>query len=263
MSSYETLIVEPQDAITVIRLNRPEVFHAVNARMRLELLQCLRDAERSPDVRCIVLTGTGDRAFCSGQDLLELAAAGSPPPLKSMLEEQYHPIIERLSLGGKPVVAMINGVAAGTGLSFALACDLRIMSQSARLLPVWVRIGLMPDCGALWFLTRLAGAGRAFEFAALGQDIPADEALRAGLVNHVVPAAELESTALEHARRLAAGPARAIGLAKRGLRAALAAGLHETLTYEAQLQQIASETADHREALSAFLEKRPPRFSGS
>jgi 2-(1,2-epoxy-1,2-dihydrophenyl)acetyl-CoA isomerase len=109
----------------------------------------------------------------------------------------------------------------------------------------------------------LAGAGRAFEFAALGQDIPADEALRAGLVNHVVPAAELESTVLEQARRLAAGPARAIGLAKRGLRAALAAGLHETLSYEAQLQQIASETADHREALSAFLEKRPPRFSGS
>lgn len=263
MSTFETLLTEQRDAVSVIRLNRPDVFHAINATMRKELLQILNDADRSREVRCIVLTGTGERAFCSGQDLNELTAGDPPFSLKAVLEEQYHPIIQRLVRMEKPVLAMINGVAAGAGFSLALAADVRIMSDSARLISVFVRVGLVPDCGSHWMLTRLVGPGRAFEYAALGEDIPADEALRAGLVNKVVPAAELESVTLGLAGRLAAGPTRAIGLMKRATRKSLSAGLEESLLYEAHLQQIAFETADCREGLAAFREKRPPRFSGS
>jgi len=162
----------------------------------------------------------------------------------------------------KPVIGMINGVAAGAGLSIALACDLRIMADTAKLIEVFVRIGLVPDSGSHWFLPRLVGMAKAFEYAALGNDISAAEAERVGLVNKVVPAAELEKATTEIAAKLATAPTKAIGLIKRTLNKALSSDLDSLLDYEAYIQEIASLTEDHQEGVHAFLEKRPARFKG-
>jgi 2-(1,2-epoxy-1,2-dihydrophenyl)acetyl-CoA isomerase len=158
---------------------------------------------------------------------------------------------------------MINGVAAGAGCSIALACDMRIMSSSAKLIEVFIRIGLIPDSGSHWFLPRLTGMARAFEYAATGRDIGAEEAERTGLVNRVVPPERLEEVTLETAGGLASGPTRAIGYIKRALNRALSTDLETLLAYEAYLQQAASETSDHKEGLAAFLEKRPAIFRGT
>jgi 2-(1,2-epoxy-1,2-dihydrophenyl)acetyl-CoA isomerase len=162
----------------------------------------------------------------------------------------------------KPVIGMINGVAAGAGLSVALACDMRIMSAKAKLIQVFIRIGLVPDSGSHWFLPQLAGMARAFEYAATGRDITAEEADRVGLVNKVVAPEELEKTTLALATELAKAPTKAIGLIKRTLNKALSTDLDSILDYEAYIQQIASETEDHKEGVSAFLEKRPAEFKG-
>jgi 2-(1,2-epoxy-1,2-dihydrophenyl)acetyl-CoA isomerase len=157
---------------------------------------------------------------------------------------------------------MINGVAAGAGCSLALACDMRIMSSTAKLIEVFIRIGLVPDSGSHWFLPRLAGMARAFEYAATGRDISAEEAERVGLVNKVVPPEYLEQATMDLARSLAVAPTRAIGLIKRTLNKALASDLDALLDYEAMIQEIASKTEDHVEGVTAFLEKRAAKFSG-
>jgi 2-(1,2-epoxy-1,2-dihydrophenyl)acetyl-CoA isomerase len=162
----------------------------------------------------------------------------------------------------KPVIGMINGVAAGAGMSIALACDMRIMADTARLIEVFIRIGLVPDSGSHWFLPRLVGMAKAFEYAALGQDISAAEAERVGLVNKVVPAGELETTTMDLARQLAKAPTRAIGLIKRTLNKAMTTDLDSLLDYEAIIQETASQTDDHKEGVAAFLEKRPAQFKG-
>jgi 2-(1,2-epoxy-1,2-dihydrophenyl)acetyl-CoA isomerase len=162
----------------------------------------------------------------------------------------------------KPVIGMINGVAAGAGLSLALACDMRIMSGTAKLIEVFIRIGLVPDSGSHWFLPRLVGMARAFEYAATGRDIPADEAERVGLANKVVPPEKLEAETMAIATALAKAPTKAIGLIKRTLNKSLAADLDTILDYEACIQQIASETEDHQEGVKAFLEKRQAEFKG-
>ena len=171
-------------------------------------------------------------------------------------------MIRRIRTMEKPVIGMINGVAAGAGCSLALACDMRIMSSKAKLIEVFIRIGLIPDSGSHWFLTQLVGMARAFEYAATGKDISAEEAERAGLVNKVVPPEKLEEEVQALASRFAAAPTKAIGLVKRTLNKSLSTDLDAILEYEACLQQIASETDDHREGISAFLEKRPANFKG-
>jgi 2-(1,2-epoxy-1,2-dihydrophenyl)acetyl-CoA isomerase len=260
--AYTTILSSVKDGICTITLNRPEVYNALNEQMKKELNDALKTAERDPNVRCIVLRGAGDKAFCSGQDLKEHTSGETRRSLKESLEKSYNPMIRRIRSMEKPVVGMINGVAAGAGLSIALACDLRIMADSAKLIEVFVRIGLVPDSGSHWFLPRLVGMARAFEYAALGEDIPADEAYRVGLVNRVVPAAEIEKATMELAARLAAAPTKAIGLIKRALNKALASDLDSLLDYEAYIQEIASLTEDHQEGVRAFLEKRPARFKG-
>ncbi len=259
--TFGTLLYKVEGGVLTITLNRPDVYNAFNEQMKKELLEALKVAEKDPAVRCLVLRGAGDKAFCSGQDLKE--HAGQKRSLKESLERAYNPIIRKLRSIEKPIVAMINGVAAGAGCSVALACDMRIMSSSAKLIQAFVRIGLVPDTGAHWFLPRLAGQARAFEYAATGRDVPADEAERVGIVNRVVSPAELEKVTLDLARSFAGAPTRSIGLIKRTLNKSLSSDLASILEYEAYAQQIASESEDHKEGIKAFLEKRKPEFKGN
>ncbi len=257
---YTTILYSVSDNVLTISFNRPESYNAANEQMKKELLEAFKQAEKDPAVKCIVLRGSGEKAFCSGQDLKE--HAGSKRSLKESLEKSYNPLIKKIRTIEKPVIAMINGVAAGAGCSVALACDMRIMSSSARLIQAFIRIGLVPDSGAHWFLPRLAGMARAFEYAATGRDILADEALLAGLVNRVVKPEELEKTTMEYATGFASAPTKAIGLIKRTLNKALTSDLDSLLEYEAYIQQAASETEDHKEGLNAFSEKRTANFKG-
>ena len=258
--TFETLLYDMQEHVLTITLNRPQSYNALNEQLKKDLHEALREAEKDAGVRCVVLRGAGDKAFCSGQDLKEHAE--SKRSLKESLEKSYNPMIRRIRTMEKPVIAMINGVAAGAGCSLALACDIRVMSSSAKLIEVFIRIGLIPDSGSHWFLPRLVGLARAFEYAATGRDITAEEAERVGLVNRVAPPEKLEQATLDIARSLAAGPTRAIGLIKRALNKASHSDLDSLLEYEALLQHVASQTADHREGVAAFLEKRAAHFSG-
>ena len=258
--SYATLLCTEDGGVLTITLNRPKSYNAFNEAMKEELGGALREASHDPGVRCIVLRGAGEKAFCSGQDLKEHRGTGVS--LRESLERSYNPIIRRMREMEKPILGMINGVAAGAGCSLALACDMRIMSSDATLIEAFVRIALVPDSGSHWFLARLVGMGRAFEYAATGRDITADEAERVGLVNRVVPPEQLEASTMELARSLAAGPTRTIGLIKRTLNRALVTDLSALLEYEAAIQEIASATDDHREGVAAFMEKRKAVFIG-
>ncbi len=259
--SYSTLLWTADGGVLTITLNRPKSHNSINEAMKEELSAALREASHDPGVRCIVLRGAGEKAFCSGQDLKEHRPAGMS--LRESLERSYNPLIRRMREMEKPIIGMINGVAAGAGCSIALACDMRIMSSDATLIEAFARIGLVPDSGSHWFLPRLVGMARAFEYAATGREIPAGEAERVGLVNRVAPADRLEAVTMDLARSLAAGPTRAIGLIKRTLNRALVTDLTALLEYEAAIQEIASATDDHREGVAAFLEKRKPAFIGS
>ena len=261
MASYETLLTSTSSGVLTITLNRPEVFNAFNEKMKKELLDALKEAERSAEARCVVIRGAGEKAFCSGQDLKE--HAGSKRSLRESLETTYNPMVRRIRGMEKPVVAMINGVAAGAGCSLALACDLRVMAEHAKLIEVFIRIGLVPDSGSHWFLAKMVGHGRAFEYMATGRDIGAEEALRVGLANQVVAGDRLEAETMKLAGSLAAAPTRAIGYIKRTLTLCATGSLDAILDYEAMMQQAASETADHAEGVRAFLEKRPAKFTGA
>jgi len=258
---YETVQVTVEEGVLLCTLNRPDVLNAVNDRMSDELHEVLRRAERDAAVRCVVLTGAG-RGFCSGQDLRDRRGVGEVSYGES-LRRRYNPIVVRLATMEKPTIAAVNGVAAGAGCNLALACDLRVASERAAFIEVFARVGLVPDSGGTWFLPRLVGLGKAFELAYLAEPLDAQEALRLGLVNRVVPHEALLPETMAWARRLAAGPTRAYALAKRGLRFAQTAPLEQALEYEAYLQEIAGRTADHREGVAAFLEKRPPRYTGA
>lgn len=262
MPQYQTLLYSISNNVLTITLNRPEVYNALNEQMKKEINEALKEAEKDPAVRSLVLRGAGDKAFCSGQDLKEHSGKETRRSLKESLEKNYNPMIRKMRTMEKPIIGMINGVAAGAGLSIALACDIRIMSDSAKLVTVFSKIALVPDSGMHWILPRLVGMAKAFEYASLSNDIPAQEAERVGLVNYVVPAAELERTTMELAERLARGPTKTYGLIKRTLNKALASDLDSLLDYEATIQEIASLTEDHREGVTAFLEKRTAQFKG-
>lgn len=272
MASYETVLVERSGGVETITLNRPEVLNSFNATMHRELHDALRAAERDAAVRCVVLTGAG-RGFCAGQDLKDTLAGAAPADgaaepgsgvgqLADVLRQRYNPIIRRLRTMEKPVVAAVNGVAAGAGVSVALACDLILAADSARFILAFSKVGLVPDSGASWFLPRVLGFARAYELAVLAEPLSAEDARGLGLINRVVPAAELAGAAAELAQRLAAGPTRAFGLTKRAMNRALTTDLDAALEYEALLQGIAAATADAAEGVRAFVEKRPPQFSG-
>ncbi len=260
MPSYQTLLYTLEGGVLTITMNRPEVFNAFNEQMKKELNDAFKEADKDPAVRCVILRGAGEKAFCSGQDLKE--HSGSKRSLKESLEKSYNPLVRKMRSIEKPVIGMINGVAAGAGLSVALACDMRIMSSTAKLIEVFIRIGLVPDSGSHWFLPRLVGMARAFEYATTGRDISAEEAEHVGLVNRSVPPDQLEKVTMELAISFAKAPTKAIGLIKRALNKALASDLDSTLDYEAYIQEIAASTEDHKEGIAAFLEKRAAQFKG-
>ena len=245
-------------AVRTITLNRPDVLNAFNGAMHAALAAALRDA-RSPEVRAVVITGAG-RGFCVGQDLTEFREA--PGDIGERLRGSYHPNILAIRALEKPVVAAVNGPAAGAGLSLACACDLRIAADSATFVPAFINIGLVPDSGGTFFVRRLLGYARAFEWLSSGRRLSAAEAHGWGLVSEVVPADELAGRAAELAGELAAMPTAAIGMTKRLLDNAETATLEEQLEREAQLQTAATRSEDFREGVAAFLEKRPPRFAG-
>jgi len=258
----ETVLVEVDaDAgVATITLNRPDALNALTVPMKQALLAAFRRLERDKAVRAVILTGAG-RAFCAGQDLRERLEPDAAP-LGVEVRERYNPIVRAMRNLPKPIVGAINGVAAGAGASLAMACDIRIASDAASFALAFGRVGLVPDSGATWFLPRLVGATRAAELALLNDSVSAADAVRLGLVGRVVPAADLATEARAVADRLAAGAPRAIALTKRALNAAWEHDLEAALEYEAQLQDLAGRTKDHAEGMAAFLEKRPPRFTG-
>ena len=246
-------------AVLTITLNRPEVFNAFNAALHAALADALAGAA-DRDVRAVVITGAG-RGFCAGQDLKEFQEM--PDSIQERLERTYHPNIRAIRALEKPVIAAVNGPCAGAGLSLAAACDIRIAADAATFVPGFIGIGLIPDSGGSWFVHRLLGFARAFEWMTSNRKLTAAEAHAWGLVSEVVEAETLDARAAELAVTYAALPTRGIGLTKRLFEHAYDASLEEQLALEAQLQQEATGTADFAEGVQAFLEKRPPRFSGS
>lgn len=240
------------------------MLNAVNEEMGQELLDALRNAERDDEVRCVIITGNG-RAFCAGEDIQHLRGQyerGEKPRLGERLMHKYNPIIRRIRHIEKPVIAAVNGVAAGAGAGIAYSCDIRVASDTAKFLQAFIRVGLAPDSGTSFFLPRLAGFAKALELSLTGDELTSKDAERFGLVSKVVPADQLMATARDLATKLAQGPTKAIGLTKRALNKSITSDLETVLEYESYLQEIAGATADHIEAVRAFFEKRKPVFEG-
>jgi 2-(1,2-epoxy-1,2-dihydrophenyl)acetyl-CoA isomerase len=249
--------VSREGAVQTITLNRPDVLNAFNRALHVALRDALKEA-RDPEVRAVVITGAG-RGFSAGQDLTEFSATGD---LRSTLRETYHPNVLAIRALEKPVIAAVNGVCAGAGLSLACVCDFRIAGDNAMFVPGFIGIGLVPDAGGTFFLHRLLGASRAFEWMTSNRRLTAAEAHAWGLVSEVVEADTLPARAAEIAAFYASMPTRGVGMTKRLFDHAAAATLEEQLEHEAQLQAAAAETEDFREGVAAFLEKRPPSFTG-
>lgn len=266
------LLAWEEDGVAVLTLNRPQARNAMSGDMNAGLARALEHAERSPAVRCVVLTGAGG-AFCAGGDVKGMAGAGdagSTAGGQSTLDERIHAqrlnqraTAGRMFLMPKPVIASLPGPAAGAGMSLALAADLRIMADSAFITSAFARVGFSGDYGGTFFLTHLVGSARAREIYYLSDRVTAEECLRLGIANQVVPAAELEAATLALARRLAEGPAVAYRYMKENLnRAAMGADVLECLDLEATHHVHTGLTEDHREAAKAFVEKRAPVFKG-
>jgi len=253
------VLTERDGAVLTITLNRPEVFNAFNAALHAALREALEEAA-APDVRAVVITGAG-RGFCAGQDLKEFQEM--PESIQERLERTYHPNIRAIRALEKPVIASVNGPCAGAGLSLAAACDIRIAADVATFVPGFIGIGLVPDSGGSWFIHRVLGFARAFEWMTSNRKLTAAEAHGWGLVSEVVEGDGLAARAAELAGFYAGLPTRGIGLTKRLFEHAFDASLEEQLALEAELQQEATGTADFAEGVQAFLEKRPARFSGS
>jgi 2-(1,2-epoxy-1,2-dihydrophenyl)acetyl-CoA isomerase len=255
----DEVLTSRDGAVLTITLNRPEVYNAFNRALHDALRDALTEAQ-DPAVRCVVVTGAG-KGFCAGQDLKEFGQVSAS--IRDALEQTYHPNIRLVRALEKPVIAAVNGPAAGAGLSFACACDIRVASDTATFVPGFVGIGLVPDSGGTWFVHRLLGFARAFEWMCANTRLSAAEALDWGLVSEVVPAASFESRVAELAAEWAARPTLAVGRTKQLFEHAFSASLEEQLALEAELQQASVATADFREGVGAFLEKRPPTFTGT
>ena len=255
---YETLLYLADAGVATITLNRPEALNALNAPMRRELLAAIKAAGRDAEIRAIVITGAG-RGFCAGADL---RGGSSEREFRRVLTDEYNPVIAAMRGVAKPVIASVNGVAAGAGVSLAFAADVVLASEHARFVPAFNRIALVPDSGLTRTLVRALGRHRALEILLGERDLGADQAREAGLVAAVVPAERLAGDTQALAVRLASGPTGAIGLTKRLVNDAEDASLAESLAAEAALQELAGRGSDHAEGVAAFAEKREPKFSG-
>ena len=262
--SYRTIEFDVAGGVAEIALNRPDKLNSFTTEMHTELRDALTRIESGAAIRCVVLTGRG-RAFCAGQDLQDrLANADSgPPDLGESLERNYNPLIRALTSMPRPVIAAVNGAAAGAGANIALACDIVLAAQSANFVQAFCRLGLVPDSGGSWLLPHLVGRARAMGLAMLGDKLSAEQAAAWGLIWQCLPDAELLPRARELAAHLATQPTAGLAKIKRAINAAGANSLDAQLDLERDLQREAGRSADYREGVEAFIQKREPRFVGN
>lgn len=254
------IIKELNSGILKITLNRPDSLNAFNTKMLLDLQQAFNEAE-SDDVRCVVITGAG-KGFCSGQDLKDFEE--EKKTFKEAIEKKYNPLIRQIMSLPKPVICGINGVAAGAGLSLALACDFRIAVESAQLIEVFINIGLVPDSGSSFTLPRITGLTKAYQMCATGERLTGADAKRLGIINVCVQTPEVLKTALDkYSAKFAKMPTKALGLIKELVNNSYNLSLDEVLNKEAEFQDIAGISNDYREGVNSFLEKRKPVFKGN
>ncbi|WP_026907877.1 enoyl-CoA hydratase-related protein [Paucisalibacillus globulus] len=256
--SYETILYEKDEKIATIVLNRPTAYNAFTEQMNREIVKALKTATKDEEIKCIVITGSG-KAFCSGQDL---AGVDENTNHAEFLRERYHPMLRALKKIPKPVIAAINGTAAGAGMGLAFACDFRLMKSNAKLVSAFMNIGLVPDSGFLYMLPRLVGYAKALEIATLGKPIVAEEAGNWGLVTEVIAEEEWAVEIGAFAERIASLPTKSFSLIKRYMLDSMHTDYETFLEQEAFAQRIAGLSEDHKEGLRAFVEKRTPNFIG-
>lgn len=257
---YQNLIFENHDGVARITLNRPDVYHALSPALISEITRAVQTAADDESVRVVLLTATGEKAFCSGADLKEASMSGKSAG--EILKEYYEPMITAIRDIPKPVVCRMNGLAVGAGCSLALACDIIIAAEDIYLSLLFVQIGLMPDAGATFMLPRLIGMARAFELASTGRRIPAAEARQIGLITHAVPRETLDEETEKLITYYRHAPTRAIGAMKHAFNQSMHSNLPQMLENERESQEMLFGTLDVREGMSAFLEKRKPDFQG-
>jgi len=249
-----------ENGVLTLTLNRPKVFNSFNREMALELQSELDKANDREDVRAIIITGEG-KAFCAGQDLGE-AIDENGPELKEIVDKHYNPMISKIRTIEKPIIAAVNGIAAGAGANIALACDIVIANESASFIQAFSKIGLIPDSAGTFFLPRLIGMQKAAALMMTGDKISAEEAEKMGMIYKAVSNEDFESETNKIAGKLAKMPTKAMGLTKRALNKSYSNTLEEQLAFESDLQVIAGKTHDFKEGIDAFLEKRKPEFKG-
>ncbi len=260
----DPVLVDLVDGVATVTLNRPKTMNSLDLATKVALLEAVRAVADDPDVRCVVLTGTG-RAFCVGQDLKEhIKTLNGPGPssLFTTVAEHYNPIVHTLATMPKPVIAAVNGVAAGAGASLAMACDLRVVADTAGFNTAFVGVALSCDTGASYTLQRLVGPAKALELLYAPRTVPADEALALGLASSVVPSDQLEDAVRALATRLAAGPTVAFASIRASVAYAAAHTLEESLDFEEKMMTRTGATADHATAVAAFIAKQQPDFQG-
>ncbi|USK46610.1 enoyl-CoA hydratase-related protein [Cytobacillus oceanisediminis] len=255
---FETVKYEVANGVAWISLNRPDKLNAFTEQLNKEVQQSIKQASRDKEVRCLVITGEG-RAFCSGQDL---QGVNEDMDHGEVLRRFYNPMVLELHKCKKPVIAAVNGVAAGAGMSLALACDFRLLSDKASFLEAFIHVGLVPDAGNLYFLPKLIGHAKAMELAVLGEKVNAQEAKELGLATKVIPMEKWQDEITAFAERLASMPTAAIAIIKKNLKASWESTLEECLERDAQGQRLAGLTLDHKEGVAAFMQKRKPVFQG-
>lgn len=261
--TYETILFTIEAGAARLTLNRPERLNSFTVQMHIEVAQALADVESRSDARILVLTGAG-RGFCAGQDLSDrsVAPGAAELDLGESLDARYNPLIRRLVALEKPVVAVVNGVAAGAGANIALAADIVLAAQSAKFIQSFANIGLVPDSGGTWTLPRLIGQARALGFALTGEPLSAEKAEGLGLIWRAIEDDQLHAEAEKLIARLASGPTKGLAATKRAIRQSWRASLNEQLDLERDLQRELGRTHDYQEGVAAFAEKRPPRFEG-
>lgn len=256
-----TINFTQENGIARITLNRPKAYNSVNKAMGEKWIAALDECAANPSIRVVVITGNG-KAFCAGQDLKEIVQPEKDFEFKNLLEERYTPIVEKILYMEKPIIAAVNGVAAGAGANFALACDIIIATEKASFIQAFTGIGLIPDSGGTYFLPRIIGRARAMAYAMLGDKISAKKAEEIGMIYRAIPAEEFETEVEKLAQKMAKMPTRALALTKKAINASMGNTFETHMPYENTLQVEASATEDYQEGVSAFVEKRKPVFRG-